>query len=124
LYADLEKTNTVCPILSPARFYPGRENFWRVLIPIKNGADIPTPIDDRVHIYKEPEMVVATLKFSGWMTEKNYWKKYDELMGCLKRDGVVVKRKSVPFFSVYNIPWALPFLRRNEVNVTIRYRSK
>jgi len=120
LFGNLQKVNTICSIYSPVRMYPGKEGFWRVVLLIEKKDAIPTPIDDRVTIRSDPDMIVATKRFSGSMAEENFWKKYNELIESIKRDDIKVKRDGMPFFAVYNYPWCLPFLRRNEVNVILQ----
>eukprot|EP00040_Diaphanoeca_grandis_P010840 m.55527 g.55527 ORF g.55527 m.55527 type:complete len:205 (-) comp22091_c0_seq3:100-714(-) len=83
-------------------------------------ASIPKPTDDRISIRKESAMTVAVVKFSGWFSD-SYAKSYLNTLCTQLREDKLLGATDEPEWSVaqYHPPFTLPFLRRNEIWVTL-----
>ena len=77
----------------------------------------PEPVDSRVRIVSSDEQIVAAIRFSGTLTEKARAAKTEELLRTLDRTSW--EAMSDPVAYLYDPPWTLPFLRRNEIVVEI-----
>ncbi|WP_243391971.1 SOUL family heme-binding protein [Polynucleobacter meluiroseus] len=80
-------------------------------------ADLPQPLDDRVHIRELPAEKKAAITFSGRYSEEKVLEKTQELQAWMKTRQL--KEASDPQFARYNPPWTLPFFRRNEVLIRV-----
>jgi hypothetical protein len=80
-------------------------------------ATAPEPTDARVQIVEVPPASVAVLRFSGSREEERIDKRKAELMEALNDPGWKVTGAPTALF--YDPPWTIPFLRRNEVVVTV-----
>lgn len=77
----------------------------------------PTPTDPAVRLVVEPARTVATTRFSWYATAAIVEPARQHLLDTLdKRD---IEHRDAPFVLQYNDPWTPPFMRRNEVAVTI-----
>jgi hypothetical protein len=75
------------------------------------------PSSDRVKIESIAARKLATIKFSGHVTQGNFEKNRDLLTDILKVQGISTKGE--PFLMQYNDPWTPPFLRRNEIALEV-----
>ena len=80
-------------------------------------ASLPVPNDHRVHLRELPVRTVAALRYSGRTTEDNFSTHLAKLRELLLREGFV--EVDAPQAAVYNSPFTLPFMRRNEVLVEV-----
>ena len=79
---------------------------------------LPTPNNNKVIIEKVPAKKFAAIRFSGFMSDKNY-SRYDNVLRLwLKENNVSIAGGTIR--AGYNPPWTLPFLRRNEVLIQIK----
>lgn len=78
---------------------------------------LPEPEDPRIALRRIPERTVAVRRYSGRANESNYRANRDRLLQALRRDGATLRGE--PVSAVYNGPFTLSFLRRNEVMVEI-----
>ena len=69
-----------------------------------------------------PRQIIAAIKFSGWRNQEAVSKHEDVLMRSLNESKWKPTADPVAFF--YDPPWTAPFLRRNEVAVTVALRDK
>ena len=74
---------------------------------------LPEPLDKRIELSSIPPRKFAVIRFSGFGTEKNCGLKEEELERWMEARNL--KRCSESIRAFYNPPWALPFLRRNEI---------
>ena len=81
--------------------------------------DLPDPRDDSVVLEEMPGRTMAAIRFSGWATNGKVNRKTGELMEVLAENGI--DPVGSPSLNQYNPPWTPPFLRRNEVAVTIEW---
>ena len=84
-------------------------------------AQLPTPDDDRVTLLEVPAKTVAVVSFSGWATDAKVARYERQLREGLSENAIEVTGDSS--LNQYNPPWTLPFLRRNEIMIEIRFPS-
>ena len=98
------------------------EKSMEFVIPKIHQQNIPQPNDTQMKIKDYPEQLVLVYQFSGIVNQD----KLDELM--IKMDQALVKfemiRVGKPKIARYNGPYTLPFLRRNEIWLTVRSVDK
>ena len=76
--------------------------------------DLPKPLDDRVTLEELPEKYVATIRYTGLLTEENNADHIAQLQEWLEQHKEY-KAIAAPKIAGYDPPWTLPFLRRNEI---------
>ena len=79
--------------------------------------NLPEPSDQRVKLIELEPMTAAVLVFSGSTSDAAVSTRATELMTAIHNTKWRVLGAATAFF--YNPPWTLPFLRRNEVAVTV-----
>ncbi len=77
----------------------------------------PEPLDSAVLIKEIPDKTVATLRYTGSLSEQGIEEKATELTNWLSQHHY--QAVSPPRSAAYDPPWTLPFLRRNEVHIDI-----
>lgn len=80
-------------------------------------ATAPLPADARISLREVAPRTVAVLRFSGRWTDSNIDEHRQKLLAGLKQSGARLLGEVE--FAAYNAPFALPFMRRNEVMVEI-----
>lgn len=80
-------------------------------------ASAPTPTDSRVRLVVEPPRTVAATGFSWYATESRVDRARESLLTVLDEHGI--ERQDDPIVLQYDDPWTPPFMRRNEVAVTV-----
>ncbi len=93
---------------------------WRIafMLPSEYTLDTaPRPTDKRVYIREVPGKLVATLRFSGRWTTRNYERYKTQLAESLQAAGV--SASGDPMVARYNPPFTPPFMRRNEITVPV-----
>ena len=78
---------------------------------------IPKPSSSRVKIQLIEPRKLATIRFSGYMTEGNYEKYLELLTKTLEVRGISTEGE--PLLMQYNDPWTPPFSRRNEIALQV-----
>ncbi len=78
---------------------------------------LPVSLDKRISFSTLPTETYAVIRFSGSTSDSNMLKHEDELAKFVKGKGLNVKGQAQR--AVYNPPWTLPFMRRNEVWIPI-----
>ncbi|TXI96326.1 MAG: heme-binding protein [Burkholderiaceae bacterium] len=74
---------------------------------------LPEPLNPRVKLREMPAQTFAVLKYSGSWSQSLYEEKLALLKQSVKEAGLQVQGEAI--FSRYNAPFSLPFLRRNEI---------
>ena len=76
-------------------------------------ATLPEPLDARVKLREVPGKNVAVIRFSGSWSQSLYEQQLQVLRSALAAAGMATTGE--PVLSRYNSPFSLPFLRRNEI---------
>ena len=77
----------------------------------------PESLDSAILIQEIPDKKVATIRYTGSLSEQGIEEKSAELTDWLVQQHY--KALSPPRSAAYDPPWTLPFLRRNEVHIDI-----
>lgn len=77
----------------------------------------PLPLRDDVRLGEIRPRRVAALRFSGSWRESAFAPKLQRLYRWIEGNGLEVV--SPPRFAAYDPPWAIPFLRRNEILIDV-----
>jgi SOUL heme-binding protein len=80
-------------------------------------ATLPVPLDERVTLREVPATRVAVIRFSGSWSQTLYNQQLDLLKSALSKANIATQGE--PVVSRYNSPFSLPFLRRNEIWLTL-----
>jgi hypothetical protein len=78
----------------------------------------PEPNDSRVSLREVPATRIATLRYSGWNSPGKMAKHEGTLREWLKAEGL--EAVGEPRMASFDPPWTLPFMRRNEVQITVK----
>lgn len=78
---------------------------------------LPAPNDERVRLVEVPGERVAVLRFSGNYSPEVIASRTEELLKTLHDNDI--QPSGEPFAWFYDPPWTIPFLRRNEVVVSL-----
>tara|TARA_B100000579_G_C22830520_1_gene855636 strand:- start:1010 stop:1576 length:567 start_codon:yes stop_codon:yes gene_type:complete len=79
--------------------------------------NVPTPNDQNINISTIDAGYYAVLRYTGRTNNRNFIKHKKILDKALIKDGI--KPNSIPIKAIYNGPFTLPILRRNEVMYNI-----
>jgi hypothetical protein len=93
---------------------------WRVsfVMPAEYRMEtLPQPLDPRIELHSVPAQRVAALSFSGRAQEKEVAAQREKLEALLA--GACLQPAGDMVVAQYDPPWTLPFLRRNEILVTV-----
>jgi hypothetical protein len=80
-------------------------------------AGAPAPLDPRLHLVQVPASTIAALRYSGIATRATRDQKSAELLAVLAKSPW--HPQGAVFQLSYDPPFAIPFLRRNEVAVDV-----
>jgi len=81
----------------------------------------PTPTDPAVRLVVEPPRTTAVRRFSWYATAGRVDRKRRRLLSALEERGIEVVGS--PVLLQYDDPWTPPFMRTNEVEVTVEYEA-
>jgi hypothetical protein len=111
--------NERIPMTVPMQTNPGQGNVTMSFF-LPNSiaeAGAPKPLDPRLHLVEVPASTIATLRYSGVATQDTTDRRAAELLAVLATSNW--KPLGKIFQLNYDPPFAIPFLRRNEVAVTV-----
>jgi hypothetical protein len=78
---------------------------------------LPVPDDPLVTLRQVPARRMATIRYSGFWSEKNYQKNKIKLHSWIQKEGLTVNGE--PIWARYNAPFVPWFMRRNEILVPV-----
>ena len=78
---------------------------------------LPEPEDSGIILRQVPARRVATVRYSGFWSEKNYLRYKNELEAWIHKRGMTILGD--PIWARYNPPFTLWFLRRNEILIPV-----
>ena len=78
---------------------------------------LPAPDDPLVTLRQVPARRVATIRYSGFWSEKNYQKNKIKLESWIQKEDLSVNGE--PIWARYNAPFVPWFMRRNEILVPV-----
>jgi hypothetical protein len=79
---------------------------------------LPEPVDPRVKLREIPSTKVVVLRYSGGWSQATYDENLQALRQAVDKAGLATVGE--PILSRYNSPFSLPFMRRNEIWLTLR----
>ena len=79
----------------------------------------PKPTNERVNLVIIEGGYYAVIRYSGRSTDKNYYKKFEELKKYLKKDKIEIIENGIK--ATFNGPFTFPPLRRNEAMIKIKW---
>ena len=110
-----EKIAMTAPVLQEER----GDGWWMAFV-LPEGYTLessPTPDDSRVSLREVPAKRIATLRYSGLNSPEKMARHEKTLRTWLEESGI---RPTGPaLMASYDPPWAIPFLRRNEVQLEV-----
>ena len=77
----------------------------------------PLPLRDDVRLRALESRRIAVLTYSGLRSESRFERNYARLNDWISAQGL--EALSGPSYAGYDPPWTLPFLRRNEIMITV-----
>lgn len=107
---------------APVTQSPAGEDRWVVQFIMPAGrtlADLPAPLADTVQLREEPSRRMAVIRFSGAPSERDLDARRTQLMAQIAERGLFADEATLTY-AFYDPPWTLPFMRRNEVMVSLR----
>ena len=78
---------------------------------------LPEPEDSGIILRQVPARRMATVRYSGFWSEKNYLRYKNELEAWIHKRGMTILGD--PIWARYNPPFTLWFLRRNEILIPV-----
>lgn len=101
----------------------GRGRRMAFIMPSKYGhaADLPLPLDaERVKLVEVPPTSYAAVRFKGTMSAKTAREQEQALREACAKDGVALSADAAAVqYCSYNPPWALPWLRTNDILIPL-----
>ena len=111
-----EEIAMTAPVLQEER----ADGWWMAFV-LPDGYTLesaPTPDDSRVSLREVPPARIATLRYSGWNSPEKMVKHEGALRKWLEAEGL--EAVGAPRMASYDPPWTLPFMRRNEVQISVK----
>jgi effector-binding domain-containing protein len=78
---------------------------------------LPEPEDPKVTLREVPARRIASVRYSGFWSEKGYLRYKSELESWIREKGLTIVGD--PIWARYNPPWTPWFLRRNEILIPV-----
>jgi hypothetical protein len=95
---------------------------WRLHFVMPSGSELsrmPEPLDGSVNLREVPAHRMAAVRFSGWTTDASIARHAGLLRDWLTAKGIAFEDR--PQVARYDDPFTLPWNRRNEILIPLRY---
>ncbi|MEM6708157.1 MAG: heme-binding protein [Pseudomonadota bacterium] len=112
-------TNTEYAMTAPVTQQAAGQQ-WRIEFVLPAGttlADLPAPENAQIELLERPARTVAAVRYSGAWSQDRYQHYEQSLLQTLQANGFT--RCGAPVWARFNSPFALWFMRRNEVQVDV-----
>lgn len=112
-----EKIKMTVPVMQT----PSNNNHWLVkfVMPEKYTLKtLPKPNNNAISIHQLPSGKMVTIRFSGIVTPKKIAQQVTKLRGYIQAHHL--KAADNYQLAMYNPPWTLPFMRRNEILIQLK----
>ncbi len=114
-----QKIQMTAPVIQEVNTNNSKSATYSFVMPQSFTLDtLPLPLDRRIKLKEVPAKTVAVREYSGSWGEEKYKQNEALLLKALK-DGNI-KTIGKPSFARYNSPFALWFMRRNEIMIEVR----
>ena len=120
----VQRTSLLIAMTTPVRMDPeatdtaGQSQVtMRFFVPAKHAGNPPVPTDPKVRLVTIPATTAAVLRFSGNPTEQARAEKERDLLTRLGASRW--HPTGTPYLQGYDPPFAIPFLKRNEIAVEV-----
>ena len=116
---EMQQGGTAIAMTTPVEVKNGGGTMaMRFFMPASYRMDsLPLPTDSRVRLVELPRTRQAVLRFTGSTSDAAIAEKTQLLLAALKTSSWSAAGQTSAY--LYNPPWTLPFLRRNEVMVEV-----
>ena len=111
-----EKISMTAPVTGQETLLGWRFAF--VLPSVYTLATAPVPSNPEIRLTQVPARKVAVVRYSGSWSETAYQENLKNLQQWVRQNQL--ETDGLPRVAGYDPPWALPFLRRNEVMIDIK----
>ena len=121
IFGDNNKNERIS-MTSPVVIKLHKKNEMNFIMPEEyNLTNLPEPNNKKIKIYKNSTSIKACIKYSGYSNQRNEQSKIEELDKKLKEHNI--NHKNDFEVLIYDSPWKI-INRRNEISVSIEYKSK
>ena len=112
-----EKIEMTTPV---TQYASGNEQVMQFYLPTRfDQKSAPIPLNDAVEIVSIESGYFAVIRYSGFASDKNFFKHASILKNSLEKENIEFKEP--PIKATYNGPFTLPNLRRNEAMYLINW---
>ena len=114
-----QKIQMTAPVIQEVDINSPKQAFFSFVMPQKFTLEtLPIPLDKRITLKEIPSKTVAVRLYTGSWGEEKY--KENEAILLKALDDAGIKTVGKPSFARYNSPFALWFMRRNEIMIEIQ----
>lgn len=112
-----EKIEMTTPV---TQYASGNQQVMQFYLPTRyDQKSAPIPLNDAVEIASIDSGYFAVIRYSGFASDKNFFKHASILKNSLEKENIEFKEP--PIKATYNGPFTLPNLRRNEAMYLVKW---
>ena len=114
-----EKIEMTTPV---TQYASGNQQVMQFYLPTRfDQKSAPIPLNDAVEIASIESGYFAVIRYSGFASDKNFFKHASILKNSLEKENIEFKEP--PIKATYNGPFTLPNLRRNEAMYLVNWNN-